>query len=211
MKSHSDSSKSNTNSNIINPKQIDFINQFELIGKSLYGDKFTIYDHDQKIIIHILAILFQNETYCVKHNLDPYKGILLTGPIGCGKTSIMSIAKLFLPYTHRYLMASSRQVAAAFSKHGYDVIDQMSSSKPICFDDLGIEHPVKHFGTDCNVLGDIFLNRYELFVKQKIITHATTNLNAEELEKHYGNRVRSRMRAMFNLISFDREAKDKRR
>lgn len=36
-----------------------------------------------------------------------------------------------------------------------------------------------------------------------MITHATTNLSASELEDYYGNRVRSRMREMFNLIAFD--------
>ena len=44
-----------------------------------------------------------------------------------------------------------------------------------------------------------------------MITHATTNLSASELESYYGNRVRSRMREMFNLIAFDSAAKDKRK
>ncbi|WP_322348420.1 hypothetical protein [Marivirga arenosa] len=35
-----------------------------------------------------------------------------------------------------------------------------------------------------------------------MITHATTNLIPTELENLYGNRVRSRMREMFNLIAF---------
>jgi len=42
-------------------------------------------------------------------------------------------------------------------------------------------------------------------------THATSNLSASELEEYYGNRVRSRMREMFNLIAFDSGAKDKRK
>ncbi|WP_372745924.1 hypothetical protein [Lutibacter sp.] len=41
-------------------------------------------------------------------------------------------------------------------------------------------------------------------------THITTNLNAKEIEKHYGNKVRSRLRAMFNLISFSQNSIDKR-
>ncbi|MDT8347935.1 MAG: ATPase, partial [Flavobacteriaceae bacterium] len=42
-------------------------------------------------------------------------------------------------------------------------------------------------------------------------THITTNLNAEELEARYGSRVRSRLREMFNLISFDKASVDKRK
>jgi hypothetical protein len=42
------------------------------------------------------------------------------------------------------------------------------------------------------------------------VTHATTNLNAGELEDLYGNRVRSRLRSMFNLIAFEKITSDKR-
>jgi hypothetical protein len=41
-------------------------------------------------------------------------------------------------------------------------------------------------------------------------THITTNLNALELEKRYGTRVRSRLRKMFILIGFDESSIDKR-
>ena len=85
--------------------------------------------------------------------------------------------------------------------------------KPItyCFDDLGTESALKYFGNTCNVLGEILLSRYDHFVTNKMITHATTNLSASELENLYGNRVRSRMREMFNLLSFDKGVEDKRR
>ena len=38
-----------------------------------------------------------------------------------------------------------------------------------------------------------------------------THLNTKELENKYGGRVRSRLRAMFNLISFNAETTDKRK
>ena len=57
---------------------------------------------------------------------------------------------------------------------------------------------------------EILLSRYDLFIHRRMLTHLTTNLSASEIEQAYGNRVRSRMREMFNLIAFDREAKDKR-
>jgi len=77
-----------------------------------------------------------------------------------------------------------------------------------------VEPTGRHFGQDCNVMGEILLSRYQdnghTERKRRILTHATTNLNAQELEERYGNRVRSRMRAMFNLLAFDQSAKDKR-
>ncbi|GAL63712.1 hypothetical protein JCM19300_2748 [Algibacter lectus] len=60
-------------------------------------------------------------------------------------------------------------------------------------------------------MGEIILSRHELLLNHAIKTHATTNLNAQELEDLYGNRVRSRMRQLFNLIAFDKNANDKRK
>jgi len=59
-------------------------------------------------------------------------------------------------------------------------------------------------------MAEILLNRYDFFVSKRMLTHITTNLSASELESIYGNRIRSRMREMFNLIAFERDAKDKR-
>ena len=81
--------------------------------------------------------------------------------------------------------------------------------KIYCFDDLGTEQALKYFGNECNVMGEILLRRYEYFITHKMITHLTTNLSASELESCYGNRIRSRLREMFNLISFG-TSKDKR-
>jgi hypothetical protein len=48
-------------------------------------------------------------------------------------------------------------------------------------------------------------------VKHRHVTHATTNLSASDLEALYGNRLRSRMREMFNLIAFPNNTPDKRK
>ncbi len=68
-----------------------------------------------------------------------------------------------------------------------------------------------HHGNQCNVMGEILLSRYVHFINNHILTHATTNLSVSKLENYYGNRVRSRMREIFNLIAFDSNSIDKRR
>jgi len=60
-------------------------------------------------------------------------------------------------------------------------------------------------------MGEFLLSRHELFLKYRFKTHCTTNLNAEKIEEHYGNRVRSRIRELFNLVGFDKESLGKRR
>jgi len=62
----------------------------------------------------------------------------------------------------------------------------------------------------CNTMAEILLLRYDLFMEQGMITHATTNLNSAGLEERYGNRIRSRMRQMFNLVAFPQTGADKR-
>jgi len=83
--------------------------------------------------------------------------------------------------------------------------------KTYCFDDLGTENKLKHFGNECNLMAEILLSRYDLFISSKLLTHITTNLSASEIETLYGNRVRSRMREQFNLIAFDKNTNDKRK
>jgi hypothetical protein len=46
-------------------------------------------------------------------------------------------------------------------------------------------------------MGEILLTRYDLGISAGMITHASTNQSASELEQLYGNRLRSRMRQMF--------------
>lgn len=55
-----------------------------------------------------------------------------------------------------------------------------------------------------NIIGQILVSRYVAFIQNKLITHITTNLSPSEIEALYGNRVFSRMRAIFNLIAFDK-------
>ncbi len=130
----------------------------------------------------------------------------------------MSIMRLFEPAKERFLMKSCRNVSFEFIKDGYDTIHKYSrhsfnkhEPQAWCFDDLGTENTLKYYGNECNIMAEILLSRYDLFVSRQLITHLTTNLSASEIEDVYGNRVRSRMREMFNLVSFGENEKDKRK
>jgi DNA replication protein DnaC len=59
-------------------------------------------------------------------------------------------------------------------------------------------------------MAENLLSRYDIFTTKKIQTHITTNLSASEIKNVYGNRVRSRLREMINLIGFERNINDKR-
>ncbi len=186
-------------------------------GKELFGEHFSIQHEDHELIAKLLAYILKDEETTSKQGIALKKGILLTGPVGCGKTTLMTLLRLFQPVDNRYIMKSCRDVSFEFIQEGYSVILKYSKQafnqdkpKMYCFDDLGTENNLKYYGNECNVMTEILLSRYDLFVSRQMVTHITTNLNSSEIESIYGTRVRRRMREMFNLICFDREAKDKR-
>jgi len=179
-------------------------------GKLLFGEKFKIYKKDKDILLKLCSYFIKDKENCKKFDIDLDKGLLLTGPVGCGKTSLMKLLHFLVPHQRKYVVMPCRNIVFAFNHLGYKTIEDYGESSFFCFDDMGVEPMGRHYGKDCNVIGEILLSRYDLFLETKLKTHATTNLNAEELEERYGNRVRSRMRELFNLIAFDKKAGDKR-
>ncbi|WP_240676047.1 P-loop NTPase family protein [Botryobacter ruber] len=189
-------------------------------GKELYGEHFRLHEEDQPLLGKLLSYMIGDREQAERQGLSLRKGILLIGPTGCGKTSLMTLLRLFTSPDECYRVKSCREVSFEFHREGYEVIQRFSqgivwspSRKPggYCFDDLGAESSLRYYGNMCNVMGEVLLSRYDLFVSQGVKTHLTTNLTSSEMEKTYGSRVRSRMREMFNLVSFEKEARDKRR
>ncbi|WP_418502083.1 ATPase [Flagellimonas sp.] len=180
-------------------------------GKLLFGKNFKIYREDREILYKLCLYFIQDKARCAQMGLDINKGILLSGPVGCGKTSLMKLLKHIVPHQRPYEVIPCRNIVFGFNHIGYKIIEDYGNSQFFCFDDLGVEPTGRHFGQDCNVMGEILLSRHELFINEKRKTHGTTNLNAQELEDRYGNRVRSRMRELFNLVGFDRSCMDKRK
>lgn len=194
------------------------ISFLEKRGKELYGEKFRIHRVDHEIIFKLIVYFVGDQLNAQKLGIDLQKGILLTGPIGCGKTSLMNLMRFVPPPERNHIMKPCRDVSFEFIQEGYEIIWKYSrmsynnhQPKIYCFDDLGTEQSLKYFGNECNVMSEILLSRYEYYISQKMITHLTTNLSAQELETLYGNRTRSRLREMLNLISFSNSVGDKRK
>ena len=184
-------------------------------GHLLFGKDFKIYKEDEPLLFKLCCYFIQDHYSCSKVGIDTSKGLLISGPVGCGKTSLMQLLLYLAPHKTNYEMIPTRNIVFSFNASGFETLEQYNQTKNFCFDDLGIEPTGSHYAKECNVMGEILLSRYDLFIQTNLShnhskTHITTNLNAQELEKKYGNRVRSRLREMFNLISFDENSKDKR-
>ena len=196
----------------------EIINKLEAKGVELYGNHFKIQETDYPIVYKLIAYFLKDEPTCFQYNLNLNKGLLLSGPIGCGKTSLMNLMKYLAQTENKFSVKPCRDISFEFIQDGYEVIHRYSKGKlyqaeprTYCFDDLGTENNIKYFGNECNVMAEILLSRYDLFIAKKLQTHITTNLSASEIEKNYGSRVRSRLRELCNLIAFENIVTDKRK
>lgn len=196
-----------------------FLKQFEAKGKALYGEKYQIENCDRLVLQKLLAYFDCNQETAGELNVDFTKGVMLIGKIGVGKTSAMRIFREFLASEHKYIIRPCREVAFEFLNDGADALfrytqkwgDKNNRPKDFCFDDLGLESKSNYFGNNVNVMREIILSRYDLFVSKGLLTHFTSNLNASQIGAMYGNEVRSRLREMCNIISFDAAIADNRK
>jgi energy-coupling factor transporter ATP-binding protein EcfA2 len=196
----------------------EIVDWLEKKGIELYGNHFTISETDYPIVYKLIAYFLKDEPTCFQYGIEINKGILLSGPIGCGKTSLMNLMKYLAQTESKYSVKPCRDISFEFIQDGYEVIHRYSKGKlyqteprNYCFDDLGTENNLKYFGNECNVMAEILLSRYDLFHSKQLKTHITTNLSASNIEKVYGNRVRSRLREVCNLIAFNNVVTDKRK
>lgn len=71
-------------------KVFQFIDQK---GKELYGSRFFLHPEVQTIVLQLAAYFLRDEELCKRQKLDLDKDIMLTGLIGCGKTTLMNLIR----------------------------------------------------------------------------------------------------------------------
>ena len=158
----------------------EIINWLQTTGIQLYGNHFKILETDYPIVYKLIAYFLKDEQVCDQFNIDLQKGILLTGPIGCGKTTLMNLMKQVALSNNKFSVKPCRDISFEFIQDGYQIIHkysigQLYHSEPrtYCFDDLGTENNLKYFGNECNVMAEILLSRYDLFISKKLRTRKT--------------------------------------
>ncbi|HET8839725.1 MAG TPA: ATPase, partial [Flavobacteriaceae bacterium] len=108
-------------------------------GKQLFGKHFRIYHEDHNLLFKLCTYIISDKEGCEKLGLDHQKGLLLSGPVGCGKTSLMKLIRGIVPQKKTFKMMPCRNVVFAFNNKGFEVIEKFQEQNQYCFDDLGIE------------------------------------------------------------------------
>jgi len=141
---------------------------------------------------------------------DLTKGLLLQGPTGTGKTLAMKVMSIYQKidnvkyimngriYQMNYDVVHVNDMVNGFLDNAFDGIQMYCRRYVLCMDDIGTEiEEVKHYGNELDVVSHIISERQS----KRLLTFATSNLPIEILEIKYGDRIISRMFALFNFLT----------
>ena len=114
-------------------------------GKLQFGEKFHFREADIINIEKLICYFLKDEVMATHFNLDLSKGILLSGPVGCGKTTLMTLMRHVAQPNYKFIMKTCRDISFEFIKDGYQTIHKFSNGnnsyseyRKYCFDDKSL-------------------------------------------------------------------------
>ena len=206
---------------------------FQALGKHNNPD-FYIREEDFPIFKVLWYYFTKNSVFCRRMGINLNKGLLLCGPNGVGKSTIVKMfTSLFnlqkIPF---YSMA---HLAESYVTEGPTILSRIKYKYNFILDDVGSEISSNFFGNKLDIFESILM-KYEMAnfpefrpdekLEEKVsktntvkscrnnnlkssYIFATTNLTITDFEERYDSRVYSRIAAYFNIINFSAEL-DKR-
>ncbi len=188
-------------------RQIFQLEANRLVQRNNPAKIFTV-DSSNREVIRALGAYFMGQP---ANGIEPTKGILLSGPVGVGKSLLLkAFANTLKHFQKAFSFVACQDIVFEYETTGqmdkYTANQAGYSGKPakFCFDEIGRETiPAVHFGNRRNVMQYILAYRYNYWQNNGLITHGTTNATPQELVSLYGEHIGDRIREMFNWIPVD--------
>lgn len=185
-------------------------------GKKYFQSKnrhFIVDDQNRRFLDLICRYLTNDNLFEKKYNGELKKGLLIYGPCGTGKSSVIDIIRnISRTYKFKQLWFSNisvHDVISQYNLEGEHIVEKYRKGR-VHFDDLGSEKLANSWGVKEKLMARIIELRYNEFKHKGTKTFTTTNLTIEELALFYGNnadanrnRFADRIYEMFNIIPLD--------
>jgi DNA replication protein DnaC len=181
------------------------------------GRPFVVDEHNAPVIALVSQYFTGDKSY-EQNGRCLQKGICLMGSVGTGKTFIFEVAHQVLlriqsPVCLRLVHVN--ELEQGYSSQGNIIFDQFGrtfrqktqneindTSRPITviLDDMGSESGKACFwGNKVDVVSELIIERYK-HIRIGMVTHATTNLEQDEIFERYGKRSFDRMLDLMDFI-----------
>lgn len=144
------------------------------------------------------------------------KGIFLIGNMGVGKSVCMRVMGSLYKDTHRYFQfAKTRDIAKELEwRNPSDILYDFGYElkRDLYLDDIGLAQSVRNdYGNKVNIIAELLMERYDLFVREGFKTHMSSNrmLNVDRSKYPdypptvldlYGDVVLDRIKEMNTII-----------
>lgn len=134
----------------------------------------------------------------------PQSGIMLSGSVGCGKTTLMQAFIKYYCFIYKKVINEFHAKTLPMEYKRRDEGIAYFYKRPIFIDDLGKESAITaDYGQKYDTWGDLFSIRYE----NKALTFATANYRIDTgFKEIYGDVIADRMKEHFNVFEMTGES-----
>lgn len=188
----------------------------KILGCKMHKD----FDIDSEPRLSIYKSVYQNFVDGLDENIFN-KGVMLVGRIGVGKSVIMKIMqKLFKDSNRGFKWFTCRDIVDLVEHYSVSEVKEFYGrglKMDLYIDDIGVGNSIfNKYGNTTNIVSEIILERYDLFVSEGFKTHISSNNptsldkskypNIITLEDMYGDRVIDRLKEMCEIIVWKGES-----
>ena len=180
------------------------------LGKEMYGKDFNL---DTENVCKVYQSVYE---YLVKQSKGKLKkGLLIIGGLGVGKSAMMKIMqRIFKETPARFKWVNAYELKDLSEIYTTSQIKEMYGydlKMDLYIDDIGVSVDVKRYGNTVNIITEILMERYDLFINSGFKTHLSSNLitsitndfkNTSTLKTVYGERILDRIIEMTTVIIF---------